>query len=212
MRVQCPFCGNTAEVPLGLRDQADQPSTAAQHGAAPQPGASPKSVAYHDKHGRPAVLNYADFKVIADAVRAGDQSQAVALFQSMFQTSQAEAQQAIATMAVGGEVSVGTTALGGQMYLGVSRIAPPAPITFSGGQPLSGQVSSLNTGMSSGPLTLSSPLDTRSGLFRLNMIAAGCGVFVAVLLGCCLPIGMLFFMNPNIASSLSQLWGQLTGR
>ncbi len=219
-RVQCQFCGNTAQVPGSMGGGAGQPFPAAQPYAAAQPdadAAAPQSVAYHDRMGRPAMLNYAEFKVIADAVRAGDKVQAVALFQQMFHVSQAEAQKNIDTLASGQEISIGTAASGGPMWLGVAKVAPAAPIVYSdGGMPNIGGAfnspampNALGSSYPNSPILMSPPVNTSSGLFRLNMIATGCGILVAVVFGCGLPIVLAV---PSFLPTLTHLWTQLTGR
>lgn len=232
-QVQCQFCGNTAYVPGSSGKPAAQAYGAPLPSMAPQPGpvsAAPQSVAYHDRRGRPAMLNYAEFKVIADAVRAGDKAQAAMLFQQMFQVSPAEAQQDIETLAAGQEISVGAAAGGGNMWLGVAKVAPPAPITFSGdaapvfggafnnagpmGAPVIGGMFN-NAGpigvpvYSPSPILMSPPINTRSGLFRLNMIATGCALLVAVVFGCGLPIVMAI---PGFFPGLAHIFSQFTSR
>jgi hypothetical protein len=101
--VKCMFCGQTVAVPG---------APAAQTAAAPAPDA-PLSTPYLDRAGQPAVLNSADFRVIADAVRAGDRATSEAEYQRQFRASPDDARQAIDTLAASGLVSIGTTPEGG---------------------------------------------------------------------------------------------------
>ena len=116
------------------------------------------------------------------------------------------------------------------MWLGVAKVAPPAPITYSGdaapfgsdvfnsagpmGAPVSGGTFNIpgNVGAPvypASPILMSPPINTRSGLFRLNMIVTGCAVLVAVVFGCGLPIAMAI---PGLLPTLARLLSQFTSR
>ena len=96
LRVQCPFCGNTAAVPEALRGPA-----------APQ-----RVPDYINKAGQPAVWDPARWEAIGDALRAGNKAQAVTLYQQLFQVSLPDAQQDVNDLAAGKMVTLGTRALG----------------------------------------------------------------------------------------------------
>ncbi len=64
---------------------------------------------------------------IGDAVRAGDKSLAVRLYQEQFGADAPSAQQAVDQLAAGQSVLVGTMANGMPEYLQVSQVAPSAP-------------------------------------------------------------------------------------
>ena len=111
--VQCQFCGNTAAVPAALRDSVP---------SAPSYSVPATPLSDTDFGGDRTRL-----KAIGDAVRAGDKTLAIRLYQEQFGADQPSAQQAVDQLAAGQSVRVGTTANGLPEYLDVLPTAPSAP-------------------------------------------------------------------------------------